>query len=511
MDKAQLMEWHVANAGMIKALIAGSFISIACGVIGCFIVLRRMSFLADAVAHAMLAGVVASYLLLRAVFGFQANSLIILVGAMFAGLLTVALIGFVTKVSRVKEDAAIGIMYTGIFALGGFFASIKSFSEYIDVDLVGFITGSVVTTSLADLWMLAVISIVVFTAVIMFYRQLLLTSFDPVMAASIGIPVLAIDYLLTACTSLVVVCGVNIVGVILVVALLITPAATAHLLFDRLHRMLIGSAVFGLLGFWSGYFVSMWTGNAPGPSVVVMSTLIFLITLVVAPRYGLIANWLRKRNQVPQEFIEDIMGYILKTNGQTELKQITRELVYPGFSTKAAIQILEKEDLIHLKNGAVQLTPTGERTAKKLRRAHRLWETYLQSTGMAADQVHEKAHLLEHVNDEEAVDYLDHKLGHPLTDPHGAEIPEDFVHIEAGGKLRLSLLREGDIAIITNAGEMAVHPQFTVGSRIEIGPRISSNLWTAKIIDNGMTFKLDHPTADTVIVLKENTQTAEKP
>ena len=127
---------------MIKALIAGSFISVACGIIGCFIVLRRMSFLADAVAHAMLAGVVASYLFLRALLGLQANSIIILVGALLAGLLTVGLIGFVTKVSRVKEDAAIGIMYTGIFALGGFFASIKYFSEFIDIDLVSFIAGS---------------------------------------------------------------------------------------------------------------------------------------------------------------------------------------------------------------------------------------------------------------------------------------------------------------------------------------------------------------------------------
>ena len=502
MDKADLIEWHVSNAGMIKALIAGSFISVACGVIGCFIVLRRMSFLADAVAHAMLAGVVASYLILRALFGFQANSIIILVGALFAGLLTVALIGFVTKVSRVKEDAAIGIMYTGIFALGGFFASIKTFSEYIDVDLVGFIAGSVVATSISDLWMLAIVCTIVFSVVILFYRQLLLTSFDPVMAASIGIPVLAIDYLLTACTSLVVVCGVNIVGVILVVALLITPAATAYLLFDRLNRMLIASAFFGLAGFWSGYFVSMWTGNAPGPSVVVMSTLIFLVTLAVAPRYGLIADWMRKRNQVPQELIEDILGFILKSDGQASVRKIIEEVNLPRFSTKHAIGKLEKDDLVEIAEDSIQLTQEGKRTARKLRRAHRLWETYLQSTGMSPDQVHQKAHELEHVNDEEAVDYLDHKLGHPLTDPHGSEIPEDFVHIEAGGQIRLSLLREGDWAVVQEPGAMA--EQFEVGVKIRIGPRSDANHWTAHLVDTNQTYELDHDTADTVFVIKEN-------
>lgn len=503
MEKAELVEWHVANAGMIKGLIAGTFISISCGVIGCFIVLRRMSFLADAVAHAMLAGVVASYLVLRAVFGFQANSIIILVGALIAGLLTVALIGFVTKVSRVKEDAAIGIMYTGIFALGGFFASIKAFSEYIDVDLVGFIAGSVVATSIADLWMLAIICVLVFSVVILFYRHLLLTSFDPVMAASIGIPVLAVDYLLTACTSLVVVCGVNIVGVILVVALLITPAATAYLLFDRLNRMIIGSAVFGVLGFWSGYFVSMWTGNAPGPSVVVMSTLIFLITLAFAPRYGMVADWLRKRNQIPQELVEDIMGFVLKNEGEARLKQIIEQVSLRNYSTKKAIRNLEKDGLIEVEAGLIELTPKGRRTAKKLRRAHRLWETYLQSTGMPPEEVHDKAHLLEHVNDEEVVDYLDHKLGHPLTDPHGSEIPEDFVHIEAGGQIRLSLLREGDQAVIQEIGNLPHGSGLKVGTRIEIGPRVSSNRWTAHVIGTDRVVEIDHETADAIFVVLE--------
>lgn len=503
MNHADLIEWHVTNAGMIKALIAGSLISVACGVIGCFIILRRMSFLADAVAHSMLAGVVGSYLILRAVFGFQANSIIILIGALFAGLLTVVLIGFVTKVSRVKEDAAIGIMYTGIFALGGFFASIKAFSKYIDVDLVGFIAGSVVATTIGDLWMLAIVCCIVFGAVILFYRPLLLTSFDPVMAASIGVPVLAIDYLLTACTSLVVVCGVNIVGVILVVALLITPAATAYLLFDRLNRMLIASAFFGLLGFWSGYFVSMWTGNAPGPSVVVMSTFIFLLTLACAPKYGMIADWLRKRNQVPQELVEDIMGFILKNGGEATPQQIIDSVSLANYSTKQALRRLEKTDEIELENEFIRLTKQGRRTARKLQRAHRLWETYLESTGMSPDQVHAAAHVLEHVNDEEAVDYLDHKLGHPLTDPHGAEIPEDFVHIEAGGLIRLSLLREGDSAVVDDAGPASETLGIETGAEIQIGPRDLNNKWTAINSVTGETLSIDHDAADHIWVIKK--------
>ena len=224
----------------------------------------------------------------------------------------------------------------------------------------------VVATTIADLWMLGIVCCLVLAVVILLYRQLLLTSFDPVMAASIGIPVLAIDYLLTACTSLVVVCGVNIVGVILVVALLITPAATAYLLFDRLYRMIIASAVFGLLGFWSGYLVSMWTGNAPGPSVVVMSTFYFLVTLFCAPRYGMIADWLRKRNQIPQELVEDIMGYLLKREGVASAKEVIANVSLVNCSTRHALRQLEKTDQITLQGDEVRLTKEGTPLGKEV-------------------------------------------------------------------------------------------------------------------------------------------------
>lgn len=504
MDKAEWIEWHVAHAGMIKALIAGTFISISCGVIGCFIILRRMAFLADAVAHSMLAGVVASYLIFRALFDIRAHSVIILVGALLAGLLTAALIGFVTRVSRIKEDAAIGIMYTGIFALGGFFASIKALGEYIDIDLVGFIAGSVVATSLADLWTLAIICCIVFTVVILFYRQLLLTSFDPVMAAAIGIPVLGIEYLLTACTSLVVVSGVNIVGVILVVALLITPAATAYLLFDRLNHMLVASALFGMLGFYSGYFVSLWIGNAPGPSVVVMSSLIFLVTLALAPRYGLIADWIRKRNQIPQELMEDILGYLMKNDGVRKERDIVKNVTVRNHSTRAAIRSLIRNGLALLSGGRITLTSEGTAEARRLRRAHRLWESYLSSTGLDSNEIHQQAHLLEHVHDEDAVDYLDHKLGHPLTDPHGSEIPQDFVHTESGSPVRLSLLREGDVAEILEPGCLGSRADCQPGAMLEVGPRREKNVWTATVKDSGKTIELEHDDADTVLVLKKN-------
>ena len=168
-----------------------------------------------------------------------------LLGAIIAGVITVGMVGFVTRFSRLKEDTAIGIMYTGIFAVGSFVLSLEFFSQYIHIDIYHYIVGSIVSADASKLWLAAIVSAIVLSVVILFYRPLQLTSFDPVMAASIGIPVLLVDYMLTTCTSLVVVCGVQIAGVILVVAMIITPAASAYLLSDRLDRMIMLSAILG--------------------------------------------------------------------------------------------------------------------------------------------------------------------------------------------------------------------------------------------------------------------------
>lgn len=187
-----LQQLQVDHGMTIRSLIALALVSSVCSVIGCFIVLRRMSFLADALAHSMLAGVVAGYLLMKLIFGVEASGPGMLLGALLAGFLTVATIGFVTKVSRIKQDTAIGIMYTGIFAVGGFFASYKPLSQHIQVDLYHFVVGSVLSVTDADMWMLVGVTIVVLSAVILFYRHLKLVSFDPVMAAALGIPVLCL-------------------------------------------------------------------------------------------------------------------------------------------------------------------------------------------------------------------------------------------------------------------------------------------------------------------------------
>ena len=153
----QLVDFHIEHTAAIRALIAGTLISASCSIVGCFIILRRMSFLADALAHAMLAGVVAGYLILKLILRADAQTFVLVFGAMIAGFITVGMIGFVTRVSRIKRDTAIGIMYTGIFALGGFVASIPFINRQIDIDLYHFIVGSVLSVSDSRMWMVSIV------------------------------------------------------------------------------------------------------------------------------------------------------------------------------------------------------------------------------------------------------------------------------------------------------------------------------------------------------------------
>ncbi len=496
-----LTDFHLQYGYLIKPLVVGTLVSLVCSVVGCFIILRRLSFLSDAIAHAMLAGVIGGYLLMKMLFGVEAHVGAMLIGALFAGVVTVAMVGFVTRVSRIKQDTAIGIMYTGIFALGAFIVSMKAFGKHIHIDIYHFIVGSVISVSDAELWIAGIVAAIVIPLVMMYYRHLQLTSFDPVMAASIGIPVLAVDYMLTACTSLVVVSGVRIAGVILVVALIITPAASAYLLFDRLHRMIYAAGAIGVVCVWLGFGLATLAGTSLGPAIVITSTAFFLLTLTFAPRYGLLADWIRLRSAVPQEVKEDVLGSVLRSDEVwVPLADVIKNVDGRAQRVRRAVQSLIRQELLDEQNGSVQLTGEGRREARRLLRAHRIWETYLERMGTPESELHRQAHVLEHMNDERTIDYLDDKLGHPLTDPHGSEIPEDLIDLEEKDEIRASLLREGHRAEVRRIEARAADVGVAVGTTIDVGARTGDGERWTFILPDGRKILLDHDQADAIFV-----------
>jgi ABC-type Mn2+/Zn2+ transport system permease subunit/Mn-dependent DtxR family transcriptional regulator len=418
---AQALLAPLAETYFQKALIGGGIVAIVSAVVGCLVVLRRMAFLGDALSHAMIAGVAGGYLVMKLLFGLEANAPGMLLGSLLSAILTVALIGFVSQVSRVKEDTAIGIMYTGVFALGVVVVSI--FRHYIHIDLMHFIMGDVLGVADADLWTSAFVAATVLTIIILFFRHFQITTFDPVMAASIGLPVLLIDYLLTTCVSLVVVSAVSMVGVILVVGLLITPAATAYLLSDRLDRMMLLSALFGFTSVVGGLYLCVWLDSAGGGAIMLFCTLQFVIVLIFAPRYGMLARWLRLRRMVPQQVVEDVLTTVLRY-GETTPMPVIRKYVQGGPRLLKAMRQMVEDGLLNSGASGYALTERGEKEAKQVLRAHRLWEAYLESIGTPQQDWHRTAHQLEHIREAGTVDYLDEMLGKPQQDPHGQKIPK---------------------------------------------------------------------------------------
>ena len=483
-----------------KALIGGSLSAVACGVIGVFIVLRRMAFLGDALSHAMLAGVTAGYLFMQVLFGVEAHTWGMIVGALLAGFATVMAISFVAQTSRIKEDTAIGIMYTGMFALGGILASV--FSHRIHLHLYDFIVGNVLAIENGHLWMIAIVCSLVLCVVILFFRQFLISTFDPIMAASIGVPVAAIHYLMTACTSLVVVSAVPVVGVVLVVGLLITPAATAYLLSDRLRYMLVLSPLFGITTVLGGLYVSTWVSVvSTGPMMVLLGTLQFIVVLCVSPRHGLIADAWRRWQLVPQALVEDVLGAIRRDERPAvPMEEIIEAVRSPAPLIHRAIRSLVRRNWLQESATGLRLTESGQHEARRLLRAHRLWESYLDHVGAPSEELHNEAHRLEHLHDEQTVDYLDDKLGHPLRDPHGSDIPEDFVHLVPGETMRASLLREGHRATVEHLEPASALFDLKVGMTLVAGPRHDNEMLWTFVLPDGREIHLHHDAADAVLV-----------
>ncbi len=402
-----------------KALIGGSIVAVVAGVVGCLVVLRRMAFLGDALSHAMIAGVAGGYLVMKMLFGLEAHAPGMLLGSLIAAVATVALISFVARISRVKEDTAIGIMYTGIFALG--VVAVSIFRHYIHIDLMHFIMGDILGVADSDLWVSAFVAALVLTVLILFFRHFQIATFDPIMAASIGLPVLFLDYVLTICVSLVVVSAVSMVGVILVVGLLITPAASAYLLSDRLDKMMWLAAVFGVTSVIGGLYLCVWLDSAGGGAIMLFCTLQFLVVLALAPKYGLLARWRRMRNLIPQQQVEDILTTVLRYGTVTPMSIIYQYVEQDKGLKKALESMIRGGQLTESAEG-FSLTEEGDKEARKVLKAHRLWEAYLASIGTPQEELHPTAHHLEHISDTTTVDYLDEKLGKPIRDPHGKMI-----------------------------------------------------------------------------------------
>lgn len=261
-----LQQFHFLQNALVTAVIIG----VVAGAVGCFIILRGMSLMGDAISHAVLPGVALSYIL----------GINFFIGAIVFGLLASLIITFIKENSIIKSDTAIGITFSSFLALGVILIGLANSST----DLFHILFGNILAVQDTDKWITLGISLLVLVVIIFFFKPLLLMSFDPTLAKSMGVPVNYYHYLLMILLTLVSVTAMQSVGTILIVALLITPAATAYLYSNSLKSMIFLSSTLGALASVLGLFIGYSFNIAAGSSIVLTSALIFLLSFIFAPK-----------------------------------------------------------------------------------------------------------------------------------------------------------------------------------------------------------------------------------
>jgi manganese transport system permease protein len=278
-----LIQWFAAplqHEFMVKAILVSALVGLVCSALSCYMTLKSWALMGDAVSHAVMPGVVIAYVL----------NIPFAVGAFVFGVGSVAAIGYIKSNTRIKEDTVIGLVFTGFFALGLVLVSkVKS-----SIDLTHILFGNVLGISDADIIQTAIISVITLVALAILRKDLILFCFDATHARSIGLNTTFLYYVLLSLLSLTAVAGLQTVGIILVVAMLVTPGATAYLLSDRFDHMMLLAMASGVFSSVFGTYVSYYIDGSTGGCIVVVQTLLFILAMIFAPKHGLLV---RSRNQ----------------------------------------------------------------------------------------------------------------------------------------------------------------------------------------------------------------------
>lgn len=274
----ELVQWlaePLSYGFMVRGLLASLMVGVLCSVLGTYVILQGMAFFGDALAHTILPGVVLAYLL-----GWP-----VAVGALAFGILAALGIGALSQRGEVREDTAIGVIFAGSFALG--VAMLSTVRNYA-VDLAHILFGDVLGVSAGDLWLTFGLGVVVLGVVFFFYKEFLVMAFDPTLAVVLRLPVRTLRYLLLILIAVTIVVSLQTVGVALMLAMLITPAAAAQLLTRRLPTMMITAAAIGAVANLTGLYLSYYVNIASGPAMVLVATGIFGVVFLLAPRRGMV-------------------------------------------------------------------------------------------------------------------------------------------------------------------------------------------------------------------------------
>lgn len=413
----------------MRVVVIGSvLLGVGSAAIGCFAFLRKRALVGDAVAHAALPGVALAFMIVGG-----KNPVALLIGAAVAGWLSMAAMDAIVRNTRIREDSAIGIVLSVFFGLGILLlTNIQSSGSAQQSGLDKFLFGQAASLLTEDVVTIAAVSLVLVGAVALLYKEFKLLSFDLEFAGAMGFPVRGLELALTTLMVFAVVVGIQAVGVVLMAAMLITPAAAARYWTERLPVMLILASAFGAVSGYAGALVSYLAPHMPtGPWIVTAVTLIFAVSVLFAPRRGVVARLRRQRNNRRRTLEENVLKtfhHLGEGDGQPfavrSIADIQRRRAIPEAQLQRTIRRLIRSGYLEASSGAWRLTPEGSRQGERVTRRHRLWEVYLTDyVQVAPDHVHDDAETIEHVLTPELEERLETLLNRPASDPHERTIP----------------------------------------------------------------------------------------
>ena len=439
MDRA-LRFWSFDEPSLQVIVVGVLLVGTNCGLMGGYIVTRRLSMFGDTLSHAVLPGIAVGYIISQ-----SRNQWGLMLGATLSGFIGVAIISLLKKYTKIKADSAMGLILASFYALGICLLShLQQAPGGGIANLENYLFGSLVGLSQSDLpAIIACLCLIVLTFILL-KKELLVSGFDPSFARSIGLPVDIIQFFLWALLAFCIVSSLQIIGVVLVSALLIIPAATSWLLTHRMSHLLILSAVIGSLSALMGCFFSFLTNHLPaGPTIILCSTFIFLMVLFCSPYRGIIPAWARSRKRAQRIRLENTLkasyqvleefgfgqesftqSHLARRRGKSdgEIEQEVYSMIRQGFATRTAKTPDQPNELPS--ENVISLTPSGWEVACRMIRNHRLWELYLTNeASYAPDHVHDDAEKIEHIIGEKTVRQLERILENPRMDPHGKPIP----------------------------------------------------------------------------------------
>jgi len=413
----------------VRWVVAGSvLLGGAAGGLGSFVYLQKRSLLGDTLAHAALPGVCLAFLLIG-----RKEFIALLLGAAATGWLGALAVNYIVTHTKLKLDAALGIVLTSFFGLGiVMLTHIQKSGSGAQSGLDKFLFGQAAVMSQYDVTVLAVVAVILLVIVLIWFNRFMLISFDPGFASSIGLKVGWLQFILTSMIVMAVTIGLQAVGVVLMAAMLITPAAAARQWTNQLSVMVVLASLFGIVsGLFGAYISFLAPGFPTGPWMVVVVTIIFAISVLFAPKRGVVSRMRRHLQGRRKMTIDHLLKALFKA-GQDQkqwqeyypVSQIRRMWSFTPSELRRGLAKTRSGGLVEKRGDTYCLTERGVHEGARITRLHRLWEVYLSRyLELPHDHVHRDAEDMEHIITPEMERQLEEVLGRPLLDPHSQEIP----------------------------------------------------------------------------------------